>query len=201
MNASFKRLYGNQAPGAPRDGHGRDAYAPEGLAREGVARESLNREGLNREGLRSMTGTTSETRLRDIAQSLDTMVSELQLLAERSEEGVPPIPTPPSFVERAKQVYRNRRRREQVFGDTSLFGEPAWDIMLDLYVAAVQDKRIAVTSACIGSAVPATTALRWIKILEDRGLIEREVDEVDARRTFVRLSPRGCDLMEEYLAG
>jgi DNA-binding MarR family transcriptional regulator len=32
-------------------------------------------------------------------------------------------------------------------------------------------------------------------------LIEREVDEGDARRTFVRLSPRGCELMEDYLTG
>jgi predicted transcriptional regulator len=110
-------------------------------------------------------------------------------------------PVATSTVERAMQAYRDRRRREQVFGDASLFGEPAWDIMLDLFVAAAQEKRIAVTSACIGSAVPATTALRWIKILEDRGLIEREVDEGDARRTFVRLSPRGCELMEDYLTG
>lgn len=140
-----------------------------------------------------------DSKLRNIAQTLDIMVGELHLLADRSHEGAL-SPLAMSNVERAMQAYRDRRRREQVFGDASLFGEPAWDIMLDLYVAAAQDKRIAVTSACIGSAVPATTALRWIKILEDRRLIEREVDEVDARRTFVRLSPRGVELMEEYLA-
>jgi hypothetical protein len=176
MNATFKRPYGNQTNG--------------------------HMQGANRDNHRTANPHTTESKLRDIAQSLDIMVGELQLLAERSQEGPVLLPsTPSSNVERAKQAYRNRRRREQVFGDASLFGEPAWDIMLDLYVAAAQDKRIAVTSACIGSAVPATTALRWIKILEDRGLIEREVDEVDARRTFVRLSPRGCELMEEYLAG
>ena len=191
MNASFKRPYGSQANGAQKEISCKDSHARDDHEASSKARDSH----------RTANALASESKLRDIAQSLDIMVSELQLLAERSEEGsaLPPIPT--SNVERAKQVYRNRRRREQVFGDASLFGEPAWDIMLDLYVAAAQDKRIAVTSACIGSAVPATTALRWIKILEDRGLIEREVDEVDARRTFVRLSPKGCVLMEEYLAG
>jgi predicted transcriptional regulator len=173
MNATFKRPYGNHKTNAV-------SGAINGAA-SGIPR-------------------TADAKLRDIAQSLDIMVSELHLLADRAPEGAvhhPPLAA--STVERAMQAYRDRRRREQVFGDASLFGEPAWDIMLDLFVAAAQEKRIAVTSACIGSAVPATTALRWIKILEDRGLIEREVDEGDARRTFVRLSPRGCDLMEEFL--
>lgn len=180
MNATFKRPYGNHK-----------TLGGSGGISSGVSGAVAN-------GARP-----ADAKLRDIAQSLDIMVSELHLLADRDFEGgglhLPPVAT--NTVERAMQAYRDRRRREQVFGDASLFGEPAWDIMLDLFVAAAQEKRIAVTSACIGSAVPATTALRWIKILEDRGLIEREVDEGDARRTFVRLSPRGCELMEDYLTG
>jgi len=200
MNATFKRPYGTQTNGAHvKDIHVKDAYIKPIDPAEGQPKDIRARDGHPKD--RPGNGLTPELKLRDIAQSLDMMVGELHLLAQRSEEGAAPIPLAATNVERARQVYRNRRRREQVFGDASLFGEPAWDIMLDLYVAAAQDKRIAVTSACIGSAVPATTALRWIKILEDRGLIEREVDEVDARRTFVRLSPRGCDLMEEYLGG
>ena len=199
MNASLKRPYGHQTNGAAMDGqHGGHKEAG---GKDSDGNGSGGKDSQVRDSHRTARTLTSDSKLRDIAQSLDIMAGELHLLAERSEEGVMLSPAPASNVERAKQVYRNRRRREQVFGDASLFGEPAWDIMLDLYVAAAQDKRIAVTSACIGSAVPATTALRWIKILEDRGLIEREVDEVDARRTFVRLSPRGCALMEEYLAG
>lgn len=98
----------------------------------------------------------------------------------------------------ARRVYQARRRRGRVFGDETLFGEPAWDILLDLFAAAVHNKRVAVTSACIGAAVPSTTALRWIKVLEDKGLILREDDAADARRTFVRLSPQGYALMLRY---
>ena len=100
--------------------------------------------------------------------------------------------------EAARRVYQARRRRGRVFGDETLFGEPAWDILLDLFAAAVHNKRVAVTSACIGAAVPSTTALRWIKVLEDKGLILREDDTADARRTFVRLSPQGYALMLRY---
>ena len=38
-----------------------------------------------------------------------------------------------------------------------LFGEPAWDILLDLYIANVENKPVSVSSACIGSAAPPTT--------------------------------------------
>ena len=55
------------------------------------------------------------------------------------------------------------------------------------------------TSACIGAHVPPTTALRWLRILEARGLVEREEDDRYGRRTFVRLSERGLAAMEDWL--
>ncbi len=106
----------------------------------------------------------------------------------------------PELGAKARQIYANRRRRGIIFGDASIFGEPVWDIMLDLFVAAKGQKRVAVTSACIGAAVPATTALRWISVLEEKGLILRENDPDDNRRVFVRLTAAGYSRMVNYLA-
>lgn len=106
----------------------------------------------------------------------------------------------PELGAKARQIYTNRRRRGLVFGDASIFGEPVWDILLDLFVAAKDQKRVAVTSACIGAAVPATTALRWISVLEEKGLILRENDPDDNRRVFVRLTATGYARMVNYLA-
>lgn len=121
--------------------------------------------------------------------------------------GVKPVnaPTPVSAQARAslalaREVYASRRRRER-FLNADLFGEPTWDILLDLYIAAREDRRVPTTSACIGAHVPPTTALRWLRILETRGLVEREDDGRDGRRTFVCLSPRGIEAMELFLAG
>jgi predicted transcriptional regulator len=100
---------------------------------------------------------------------------------------------------RAIDLYDDRRRRAKLFGP-NLFGEPAWDILLDLFIASETGKKISVTSACIGAAVPLTTALRWLSMLEARGLILRENDEKDARRSNVRLSDLGRELMEQYLS-
>jgi hypothetical protein len=106
----------------------------------------------------------------------------------------------PVWVELARQTYDDRRRRTKIFRSEDLFGEPAWDILLDLFIAAKERRRVSVTSACIGSAVPSTTALRWITILEKQGLLAREADPGDARRVYVKLSTRGYSAMLEYFA-
>ena len=99
------------------------------------------------------------------------------------------------------QAYAERRLRDEVFNDPEIFGEPAWDALLDIARAEARGERLAVTSACIGSCVPPTTALRWLKILEERDLVRREADECDARRSFVRLTKEGRKKVELYFQG
>ncbi len=99
----------------------------------------------------------------------------------------------------AREIYEERQRRVKYFA-ADLFGEPGWDILLDLYVAEKQNLDVSVTSACIGANVPATTALRWLQLLEDRGLLERKNDDRDQRRIFIRLSRRGYSGMTAYFA-
>jgi len=106
----------------------------------------------------------------------------------------------PIWVELARQTYEDRRRRTKIFRSEELFGEPAWDILLDLFIAAKERRRVSVTSACIGSAVPSTTALRWITILEKQELLVREADPGDARRVYVKLSAKGYAAMLEYFS-
>jgi hypothetical protein len=104
----------------------------------------------------------------------------------------------PLWAELARQAYRDRRRRNEIFQNESLFGEPAWDILLDLFIASKERKLVPVTSACIGAAVPPTTALRWLQVLEKEGLVVRECDTRDARRVFVRLSAEAYARMVAY---
>jgi hypothetical protein len=98
----------------------------------------------------------------------------------------------------ARKTYALRRKRAAIFGNPDLFGEPAWDILLDLFIAAGENKSVSVSSACIGSAAPATTGLRWLGVLADEGLIARENDPEDNRRVLVRLTPSGHAAMERF---
>jgi DNA-binding MarR family transcriptional regulator len=100
-------------------------------------------------------------------------------------------------AQQVRSTIKTRRLREDVFGE-NLFGEPAWDMLLDLYAAHLEQKRVSVSSLQIASAVPGTTALRWMTRLEAKGLIMRHADPFDARRVFVELSADGLLLMERY---
>lgn len=100
----------------------------------------------------------------------------------------------------ARHAYWLRRQRAAIFGGDDLFGEPAWDILLDLYIAHGDGKQVSVSSACIGSASPPTTGLRWLAVLADKGLILRENDAADNRRIMVRLSDQGIAAVERFLA-
>ncbi len=141
------------------------------------------------------------------AQQLMVMASELLAIAGEltDSDDQTAIPSPlvlddKHWSDLARSHYRDRRLRAQMFDDSALFGEPAWDLLLDLFIAARERKRVPVTSACIGAAVPTTTALRWLSILEARGLVLRDDDASDARRIFVRLSPEAYGKMAEYFA-
>lgn len=98
----------------------------------------------------------------------------------------------------AQAEYEARGVRASFFDD-GLFGEPAWDILLDLYIQQTQSRRTSVTSACIAARVPASTALRWIGQLHDAGLISRQRDTEDCRRWFLELTAKGFVKMEAYL--
>lgn len=96
-----------------------------------------------------------------------------------------------------RSIIRSRQMRLRFF-DHELFADPAWDMLLDLTAARGEHLRVSVTSLCIASGVPTTTALRWIKVLEQSGLVRRIEDEADRRRAFVCLTERGIDAMTQY---
>lgn len=90
-----------------------------------------------------------------------------------------------------------RARRSRLF-KSSLFSDPAWDVLLDLFAAEFDGRRRFITSVALGAGVPRTTALRWICVLEEERLIRREPDPLDGRRTFIELTSDGLRTMTAY---
>lgn len=97
----------------------------------------------------------------------------------------------------ANRMVVARRRRYAYFGDR-LFADPAWDILLELFLAELEHRAVPVTDLCSASNVPDTTILRWIRRLEIEGTIVRARDPVDKRRVLVQLSEAGCEAMQHY---
>lgn len=107
----------------------------------------------------------------------------------------PPLPDP----RLVRKIIRQRQLRAQFLG-AELFADPAWDMLLDLTAARAEHTRVSVTSLCIASGVPPTTALRWISQMTEAGILQRVEDESDRRRAFIELSEKTAEAMARYFA-
>jgi hypothetical protein len=107
----------------------------------------------------------------------------------------PRLPSP----QVVRQIIANRQARARFF-DPELFGDPAWDMLLDLTAAHGEGVQVSVTSLCIAAAVPTTTALRWLTQMVERGIFIRVPDPSDRRRAFIALSDTAIAAMASYFA-
>lgn len=82
---------------------------------------------------------------------------------------------------------------EDSFSDMSIFANPAWNIMLDLFIACHLNRQVCITSACIASRGPQSTAMRYIAALIDAGFLTRTSDAEDRRKSYVSLTRQGYD--------
>lgn len=117
--------------------------------------------------------------------------------AERALVKRPKPPLPDARL--VRKIIQQRQLRAR-FLDANLFADPAWDMLLDLTAARVERIRVSVTSLCIASGVPPTTALRWIAQMVEAGLLERQQDEIDRRRAFIALTDTAAEAMARYFA-
>src|SRR5439155_1050735 len=78
-----------------------------------------------------------------------------------------------------------------------LFSDPCWEMLLDLYDAALAGAEVTVTSLGAASGVPQTTALRRMETLQGHNLIVRAEDKSDKRRTIIRQSETGMHAVDQ----
>jgi hypothetical protein len=147
----------------------------------------------------------SAERLRQLSEEVSRIASTLARISagpsvrKPSGEVIPAGELPPLPADTIAKVIRARRLRSRYFDET-LFADPAWDMMLDLLQAEIRQHRVPVSSLCIAAAVPATTALRWLKTLVSQGLFLRRADPHDGRRVFVELAPGTSVSLRRYFA-
>lgn len=144
-------------------------------------------------------------RLRQLSDEVSRIASTLARLS--AGPGAPPRPVdrgpvadvPQVAADTVRSVIRARRLRARFFSE-ELFADPAWDMLLDLLQAEISQLRVPVSSLCIAAAVPATTALRWLKTMVKQGIFVRRADPHDGRRVFVELAPQASQALRRYFA-
>lgn len=127
---------------------------------------------------------------RRVFQSLNGMLQETAV-----------VPMPAGAVPLSKlatEIKKGRELRAQIF-DPELFGEPAWDMLLALFISHAEQYRLKVSDLIFESSVPSTTALRWMKTLLDQGLCRKVPNPRDSRSSFIELSDDGLTRMTTLL--
>jgi len=157
-------------------------------------------------GLSDVASDGSTERLRQLSEEVGRIASTLARLstgpASSSRPSVAsPAPgeLPAVSAETVRTIIRARRLRARYFSE-ELFADPAWDMLLDLLQAEIAQLRVPVSSLCIAAAVPATTALRWLKTLVSQGLFIRRPDPHDGRRVYVELAHDTSLALRRYFA-
>jgi DNA-binding MarR family transcriptional regulator len=101
-------------------------------------------------------------------------------------------------VEIARAILEDRRRRCQIF-NPGMFGEPAWELLLNLYVMDKHGPRLTIGQLIQIAGVAQATALRWLEYLRDQELITREEHPTDARTAYVALTDKAREALSLYL--
>jgi len=109
------------------------------------------------------------------------------------------LPTPSTSRPNYLRALLAARADRQAIFKLDLFADPVWDMLLDLAVAEATQQSISVTSLCVASGVPTTTALRRIDDLQAAGLVDRSADTLDRRRILVKLTDAGRQRMETFV--
>jgi DNA-binding MarR family transcriptional regulator len=103
---------------------------------------------------------------------------------------------PPCAV--ARRLLSERQARQDFF-PAELFHEPAWDMLLALYVAGEERQVMNVKTLVATTSAPVTTSQRWIDHLHKLRLIDRIIDPIDRRRVEISLSDSGERAVIAYL--
>lgn len=98
-----------------------------------------------------------------------------------------------------RHYLRCRSRRDALFHKGDL-ADPAWDMLIALYLADDEAAHRSIISLCDASRLPQSTALRWVNRLCDAKLVYREPDPTDRRRVYLRPTAEGKNKAAAWLA-
>lgn len=139
----------------------------------------------------------SEKDAREAARLL-RMLSEAVGIDLSAEESPDNPPSRESLVSRARIVLHSRRARYRHF-KRNMFGEPAWDILLVLYITETSRERQTIGRLADWIDTPLSTVVRWVGYLENDGFVARKSHPTDKRTMFIQLLDKGRQAMDNYL--
>lgn len=138
------------------------------------------------------------THLMKLSDEVSRIAGELaRLSSEDDATELSKKQSAPIDIDQVRSVIRSRALRSKFFCE-EIFADPAWDILLDLFAAEIQQFRVQVSRLAATANVPQTTLIRWINVLVVHDLVVRRPDQFDGRRVFIELSSKASEAMRRY---
>lgn len=98
----------------------------------------------------------------------------------------------------AERLNHRRLLRQQLIGAPELFGDPAWEMLVDLFIHDCKGKELSITSLCVAVHIPMSSGLRLVQKLCDAGILRRIPDRIDGRRSIIKLEPAIAHRLRAY---
>ena len=135
---------------------------------------------------------------RSLSPSNDTSRIAAGLRSLEGDRGVPSsaAPIPASLSAAAVEAVIEARAKRSAHLPFELFGDPAWDMLLELMHAEITHRRITLPILCKAAGVQPGTGRRWVEALARKGLCT-ELD-YDPEHGTISLSDSGSRAMRAY---
>lgn len=164
--------------------------------------ESMSDTPENASDRKSKTVTLTDRDIREAARLLSLLAGQENPMRDADAlvvvEGQP-AESRRVLLKKAREIFANRKRRTRYLNST-LFGEPAWDMLLGLYISSELGPRATVSRITEISGAAQSTALRRLAYLESEQFVRREPHPTDGRIVFVSLTEKAYEALEAYLS-
>jgi hypothetical protein len=94
--------------------------------------------------------------------------------------------------EQVEAILSLYRRRASIIAP-ELFGDPAWEVLLRLFLAKLRRRKIKLSD--LKDVGPQSTLARWAAILQERGLVTCALNRLDSGDLWIELTSNGAARM------
>lgn len=146
----------------------------------------------------------------DIRSTIEEAIERVNVLDKRMTEGKDSSDDDQMLISRSMddgdlisraEKYLNWGRLKSRILDSGngLFANSCWNMCLDIFICDLKDQRITVSSIAHSSGIPMTTAMRYINVMVEQGLLHKTPNSADNRMIFVSVSENCSEKIRELL--
>jgi len=104
------------------------------------------------------------------------------------------------LIERAEKFLEwGRLKSGTLDAGNGLFTDSCWNMCLDIFLCGLKDQQVTVSAIAHSSGIPMTTAMRYINVMVEQGLLQKSSNPADHRMVFVAVSENCRTKIERLL--